>query len=70
VTGQRSNQLNYVPTLKIQDFAETSSRCGFCEKCIDCDAGKKYVHLRQFLEELPPPNRLQISPPSRSQILC
>jgi hypothetical protein len=59
VTGQRSNQLNYVPTLKTQDFAEIRFRCGLCEKCIDCDAGKKYVHWWRFLDE-PPPNRLQI----------
>jgi hypothetical protein len=30
VTGQRSNQLNYVPTLKIQDFARNLYWSGFC----------------------------------------
>ena len=29
VTGQRSNQLNYDPTLKIQEMAETRANCGF-----------------------------------------
>jgi len=43
---QRSNQLNYVPLLKIQDFAETRSKCGFCEKGILCELGKKFRHWR------------------------
>ncbi len=30
VTGQRSNQLNYVPTLKIQDFLKSRAEFGFC----------------------------------------
>jgi hypothetical protein len=60
VTGQRSNQLNYVPLLKIQDFAKTRSRCGFCGKGILCKLDKEFRRWRQFLDE-PPPNRLQIS---------
>ena len=31
MAGQRSNQLNYVPTLKTQDFAESRAISGFCE---------------------------------------
>ena len=30
VTGQRSNQLNYVPTLKTQDLAKSRAGSGFC----------------------------------------
>ena len=39
VTGQRSNQLNYVPTLKIQDLDESRVNSGVCRVCIqrtDC----------------------------------
>ena len=30
VTGQRSNQLNYVPTLKTQDFFKSLAGSGVC----------------------------------------
>jgi hypothetical protein len=60
VTGQRSNQLNYVPTLKIQDFAESRAISGFCEKRIQCRPSRKFGIWQPILAE-PPPNRLQIS---------
>jgi hypothetical protein len=60
VTGQRSNQLNYVPTLKIQDFAKSRAISGVCEKRIQCRHGRKVGIWQPILAE-PPPNRLQIS---------
>ena len=58
VTGQRSNQLNYDPTRKIQEFTQTRVNGCFCSfriqrtVCMDCPK------WRLFLAE-PPPNRPQ-----------
>jgi hypothetical protein len=57
VTGQRSNQLNYVPTLKNQDFLEVSTRRGFCRFCIRRPFCIGCLKQRAILAE-PPINRL------------
>jgi hypothetical protein len=59
VTGQRSNQLNYVPTLKTKDFDKLHDWRGFCQKSSFRKFCKNYRVWWQVLEE-PPPNRLQI----------
>jgi|SRR5437764_9756542 len=35
MVGQRSNQLNYVPTRQINDFAENLAGQGICRFCIE-----------------------------------
>ena len=34
VTGQRSNQLNYVPTRQINEMRDRQCLCGFCSNCL------------------------------------
>jgi hypothetical protein len=36
VTGQRSNQLNYVPTKTLKDLAKTRINIGYCRFCVLC----------------------------------
>ena len=58
VTGQRSNQLNYDPTRKIQEIAKSRASRGFCSFRIQRTACIGWAKKQPFPAE-PPPNRPQ-----------
>ena len=57
MAGQRSNQLNYVPTRQINDFAENLAGQGICKFCIECTVRTECPSKPLFLAK-PPVNRL------------
>jgi hypothetical protein len=58
VTGQRSNQLNYVPAMRSNDLRQTRVNTGYCRFCLLCTVRLEESILRLLRAE-PPTNRLQ-----------
>jgi hypothetical protein len=57
MAGQRSNQLNYVPTRQINNFAENLAGQGICRFCIERTVRTECPSKPLFLAK-PPVNRL------------
>ena len=69
VTGQRSNQLNYVPTRQINEMRNNQCLCGFARFAYRAPVAPRLPKRARFLSE-PPPNRLQISAFPCTSAMC